>query len=77
MAGAARSGARRARGFRKHGRGMGARAGQLWGQLSDADVSKQVGSYFDSIREAIDDTVSAELQDLRKSLRRRRKKLGI
>ncbi len=78
MAKAARRGAHRASGFGKRGRrGMGAMAGNVWGQLSDSDASKQVSSYFDSVREAIDDTVSAELQDLRKSLRRQRKKLGI
>lgn len=41
------------------------------------DIAESVGDYVKSAREAIDDTVSHELNDLRKAIRRHRKHLGI
>ena len=49
----------------------------LAGQLPVDDVSDAVGEYLASAREAIDDTVSRELKDLRRAIRRQRKRLGV
>ena len=42
-----------------------------------AAVSAQVGEYLESAREAIADTVESELKDLRRSIRRQRRRLGL
>lgn len=41
------------------------------------DMAEQVRDYVDHAREAINEVVSDELQDLRKAVRRQRKKIGI
>jgi hypothetical protein len=45
--------------------------------LSLGGLGEQLQDYFEAAKGAIEDTVSGELQDLRKSLRRRRRRLGI
>jgi hypothetical protein len=40
-------------------------------------LGRNVSDYVDNAREAIDDAVSAELHDLRRSIRRRRKRFGV
>lgn len=56
----------------------GARRGMEWAEdLSVDGVGEQLHEYFDAAKGAIEDTVSGELQDLRKSIRRRRRRLGI
>lgn len=52
--------------------------GMEWaGELPLDDVGDQLRHYLDAAKGAIEDTVSGELQDLRKSIRRRRRRLGI
>lgn len=41
------------------------------------DMAEQVRDYVDHAREAINDVVADELKDLRKAVRRQRKKIGI
>jgi hypothetical protein len=41
------------------------------------DIAESIGDYVKGAREAIDDTVAHELNDLRKAIRRHRKHLGI
>ena len=41
------------------------------------DMAEQVREYVDHAREAINDVVADELKDLRKAVRRQRKKIGI
>jgi hypothetical protein len=41
------------------------------------DMAEQVRDYVDHAREAINEVVSDELKDLRKAVRRQRKKIGI
>ena len=53
------------------------RGGELWDRIPFEDIGEQVGEYLESAREAIDEAVSEELADLRKAIRRRRKKLGL
>ena len=60
----------------------GARAGfdrsKEWaGDLSLDGIGGQMQEYFEAAKDAIEDTVSGELQDLRKSIHRRRRRLGI
>jgi hypothetical protein len=42
-----------------------------------SEYGEQIGDYMGRAREAIDDAVTSELRDLRRSLRRQRKRLGI
>ena len=41
------------------------------------DIADHVRDYFDAAKEAVEDTISGELRDLKKSIRRRRRRLGI
>jgi len=41
------------------------------------EIADSIGDYVKNAREAIDDTVSHELNDLRKAIRRHRKRLGV
>jgi hypothetical protein len=71
---AARTGARMA--------GRGARFAwdrgvDAWERLPREEIEEHVHDYFDSARDTIDDFVHNELGDLRRAIRRRRKKLGI
>ena len=66
----ARKAARGAR--RGYDRGM-----DMAEDLSLDGVGEQLHDYFEAAKGAIEDTVSGELQDLRKSIRRRRRRLGI
>jgi len=47
------------------------------GDLSLSGLGEQLQDYFEAAKGAIEDTVSGELQDLRKSVRRRRRRMGI
>lgn len=52
--------------------------GMEWAEeLPLDDVGEQLREYFDAAKGAIEDTVSGELQDLRKSIRRHRRRLGV
>jgi hypothetical protein len=56
----------------------GYKRGMDWAEdLSLEGVGEQLQDYFEAAKGAIEDTVSGELQDLRKSIRRRRRRLGI
>ena len=75
---AARKGARLAgRGARfawQHGSEAGA---NLWDRIPREEIEEKVRDYFSSARDTIDHLVESELNDLRRAIRRRRKKLGI
>ncbi|MBK5189581.1 MAG: hypothetical protein JJD97_15160, partial [Gemmatimonadaceae bacterium] len=53
------------------------RGEEMWDRIPFDDIGESISEYVQSAREAIDDTVSHELNDLRKAVRRRRKRLGI
>jgi hypothetical protein len=56
----------------------GARRSREWAEeLPFDEIGDQIREYFEAAKGAIEDTVSGELQDLRKSIRRRRRRLGI
>lgn len=67
----------------RRGRKLAARGGKLASRGSRAALAapeaarEQLGAYLESAREAIADTVEAELKDLRRSIRRRRRRLGL
>jgi hypothetical protein len=41
------------------------------------EVGDAIGAYLDAAREAIDDVVAREVKDLRKAVRRQRKRFGV
>lgn len=41
------------------------------------EVGDAIGAYIDAAREAIDDVVTREVKDLRKAVRRQRKRFGV
>jgi hypothetical protein len=53
------------------------RGGELVDRIPVDDVVEQVRDYVDSARGAINDVVQDELNDLRKAVRRQRKRIGI
>lgn len=53
------------------------KGGDLIERIPFDDMTEQVRDYVDNAREAINNVVSDELQDLRKAVRRQRKKIGI
>ncbi|HEY9449111.1 MAG TPA: hypothetical protein VIQ60_05130, partial [Gemmatimonadaceae bacterium] len=50
---------------------------QLLDRIPFEEVGESLGEYISAARETIDDAVSRELKDLRKAIRRRRKRLGV
>lgn len=73
--------------------GVGARAGarlagrgahmawdrgvEAWDRIPREEIGERVRDYFESARETIDHLVESELKDLRRAIRRQRKKLGF
>jgi hypothetical protein len=53
------------------------RGGEMVDRLPVDDVVDQVRDYVDTARDAINDAVRDELSDLRKAVRRQRKRIGI
>ena len=70
-AAAGRYGARGARWAADRGAGLVERLPET------ADVVDEVGDYLSTVREAINDTVVGELKDLRRAIRRQRKRVGL
>lgn len=68
--GAARLGARGASWARDTG-------SDLWERVPRDEIRDHVRDYLGKAQEAIDDVVETELHDLRRALRRQRKRLGI
>ena len=71
--GAAAAGRYGARGARW----VGERGEELWDRVPADEIVEQVGDYLQAARETINDVVSEELRDLRKAIRRQRKRIGI
>jgi hypothetical protein len=81
LAGALRGAAWAGRGAADLGR-RGARwarqqGGELWDRIPFEAAQEQLEDYLHRARESIDSTVESELHDLRKALRRQRRRLGI
>ena len=58
-------------------RWVGERGEELWDRVPTEEIVDQVGEYLSAARETINDVVSDELRDLRKSIRKQRKRIGI
>ena len=68
--GAARMGARGASWARDAGE-------ELWDRVPRDEIREQVSDYVSRAHDAIDHVVEAELRDLRRTIKRQRKRLGI
>jgi len=69
---------RRAARLGRDGARWAARSGErAWDRVPTDDIRNTVSEYLGRAREAIDDAVESELDDLRRALRRQRKRLGI
>jgi hypothetical protein len=53
------------------------RGGELWDRVPVDAVREELGDALDSARDAVADVVETELRDLRKAIRRQRKRLGV
>jgi hypothetical protein len=53
------------------------RGEELWDRVPRDEIREHVSDYMGRAREAIDDFVDSELHDIRKAVRRQRKRLGI
>jgi len=53
------------------------RGGELWDRVPVDTVREELGDALDSAREKVADVVESELRDLRKAIRRQRKRLGV
>ena len=71
------AGAAVGRAGRRGAKWAASRSEQVMDLLPVDDIAESIGDYVKSAREAIDETVSHEMRDLRKAIRRHRKHLGI
>lgn len=71
--GARWAGERSARGYRA----ARERGEELVDAIPVEDIADSVREYVDGAREAINDVVRSEMNDLRKAVRRQRKRIGI
>jgi len=49
----------------------------MWDRVPVDTVREELGDALDSAREKVADVVETELRDLRKAIRRQRKRLGV
>jgi len=75
--GAAWAGMKAARFGTKGARWAADRGEDLWDRIPRDEIREHVSDYMGRAREAIDDAVESEMHDLRKAIRRQRKRLGI
>jgi hypothetical protein len=62
---------------RRGARWAAKRGGELWDRVPVDDMREEIGDAVDAAREAVADVVETELKDLRKAIRRQRKRLGV
>ena len=62
---------------RRGARWAAKRGGELWDRVPVDVVREEIGDALDAAREAVADVVESELRDLRKAIRRQRKRLGV
>jgi hypothetical protein len=48
-----------------------------WDDATDVDVERQLRKYLSRARSSIDDMVESELQQLRRAIRKQRKRIGV
>jgi hypothetical protein len=75
---AAGAGARQAGRYGRMGARWAAERGEaLKDSLPTEEIGEAIGQYLASARDTIEDVVEQELKDLRKAIRRQRKRLGV
>lgn len=52
-------------------------AEDLWDRVPAEDIQETVGEYLSAAKETVEDAVQSELRDLRKAIRKQRKRLGV
>ena len=52
-------------------------AEELWDKVPREEIKDRVEDYLETAYDAINDTVESELSDLRKAIRKQRKRLGV
>ena len=62
---------------RRGARWAAKRGGELWDRVPVDDMREEIGDAVDAAREAVADVVETEHKDLRKAIRRQRKRLGV
>ena len=82
--GATWAGKKAARAGRVGARWTAKRGSEMWDRIPRDEIRETMSDYRDNVadylgraREAIDDAVESELKDLRRAVRRQRKRLGI
>jgi hypothetical protein len=75
--GAMWAGRKAAKNGRRGARWAAERGEELWDRVPRDQIRDQVTDYVGRAREAIDDLVESELHDLRRAIRRQRKRLGV
>jgi hypothetical protein len=75
--GAVWAGRKAARQSRRGAKWAARRGEQLWDRVPRDEIRDSVSDYVGRAREAIDDMVASELHDLRRAIRRQRKRLGV
>ena len=74
----ARSGVKEARRLRDRGTKWALDKGEaLRDGVPVSDIGDSVADYLETARQSIDDAVNREIRDLRKAIRRERKRLGV
>ena len=59
------------------GRWAAERGHEAWERLPREEIADSISDYVGRAREAIDDAVESELKDLKRAIRRQRKRLGL
>jgi hypothetical protein len=62
---------------RRGARWAAKRGSELWERVPVDAVREEIGDAMEAAREAVADVVESELRDLRKAIRRQRKRLGV
>lgn len=72
------AGARRgARASRRGAEWVAEHGEELWDKVPAEEIGESLGEFMDDARERIAETVESELADLRKAIKRQRRKLGV
>jgi hypothetical protein len=75
--GAGWAGRHAARGAMKSAHWLHDRGEDAWDSIPRKKIKREMRNYAGRAREAIDDAVESELRDLRRAIRRQRKRLGV
>ena len=53
------------------------RGEELWDRVPTEEIGDSIGEFLEEARDRIADTVESEISDLRKAIKRQRRKLGV